>query len=215
MHDAHNFDSQLLNVAMGAQDPELEAHIAACEECQSELFALRHLVDYQNTTGGSMNEPPSSLVTAMTGLLPRIRPDLMPNARPSAANRVIDRLRQVTARLILDTGATPQVAGLRSGPDRRTRQLAFVSDVADLDLELAPQDDAWSVSGQLGMDTVPPELRIRFVPADQDPLDSDPEGVVESAMSNQGYFGVMLTEGEWVAAVVIEDATVLFKGIQV
>lgn len=215
MHDAHNFENRLLNVARGAQDPDLEAHIASCDACQSELFALRHLVNYQNTTGGSFVKPPRSLVTAMAGLLPRVRPDLLPKAHPSVTGRAIGRLRQITAQLILDTGATPYMAGLRGGTDRRTRQLAFVSDVADLDLEIAPLDNAWSVSGQLGMDAVPRELRIRFIPADQDPLEVNPEGAVESSMSDQGYFGVTLTEGEWVAAVVIEDATVLFQGIRV
>ncbi len=199
-------------MVQGRQDTELMHHIATCEDCQNELPALRQLARYQATTGGIMTEPTPSLVDRMAALLPIVRPDLADRARPGEG--LLDRARRFTAELLSDTGATPQLAGLRGGVDGRTRQLAFVSEVADLDLEVARFEDGFSVAGQLGMDVVPPNLLIRFVPADQDPLAEEITGSVRAAISNGGYFELSLTSGEWVAAVDIEDAVVLFPGVR-
>lgn len=211
MHDDPQFEARRWNLVQGRQDTELMNHIATCDDCQDELPALRQLARYQATTGSVMTEPPPSLVERMVTLLPIVRPDLGSRTRPGEG--LLDRVRRFTAELLSDTGATPQLAGLRGG-GQRTRQLAFVSEIADLDLEVARFDDAFSVAGQLGMDVVPPNLQIRFVPADQDPLAEEVTGLVQAAISTGGYFELSLTPGEWVAAVDIEDAVVLFPGVR-
>jgi hypothetical protein len=213
MHDAQDFERRLWNVAQGTPDAQLEQHIATCDTCQEELFTLRQLARFQSVANGGLADPPPSLLATVSSLMPRIRPDLV--SRPqSVGDRLRVRLRQVTANLILDTGLTPQVAGLRGNGNRRTRQFAFVSEVADLDLEVSRLDDGYAVAGQLGMDTVPANLSIRFVPADQDPLVPEAPGVRETPLSEQGHFTLTLRGGEWVAAVEFDDAVVLFPGVQ-
>jgi hypothetical protein len=212
LHDQPHHETRLHALARGRQDRELMDHLATCGRCREELAAVRELVRYEATTGGTMADVPTSLVDRMATLLPHVRPDLVSQAR-SGAEGLRHRLRRVTAERLFDSGATPQLAGLR-GADRRTRQLAFVSEVADLDLEVIHREGAYTVAGQLGMDTVPPNLRIRFVPAEADPLAEAVAGAVQSAISALGYFELTLTAGEWVAAVEVEDAVVLFPGVR-
>jgi len=213
LHDEPHFETRLWDVVQGGRDSDLMRHISTCDDCQEDLGALRELARYRATTGGVMAEVPSSLATRVAGLMPFVRPDLMARREPFAEG-LAARIRRITAELLLDSGLPPQVAGLRSGGSGRTRQLAFVSEVADLDLEVSQFDDAYSVAGQLGMDTVPPNLQIRFVPADQDPLADDVAGLVQTAISLGGYFELTLTAGEWVAAVDIDEAVVLFPGVR-
>jgi hypothetical protein len=214
LHDEPQFEHRLWRYAHGEPDPGLERHLSTCDECREQVAALRPLAHFQETTGGRLAEPPASLMTRLSSLLPAIRPDLVPKPA-SFGDTVVDRLRQVLGRLVLDTGVTPQLAGLRGGRGPvGARQLAFVSEVADLDLEVVQSANTVAVSGQLGMDSVPADLSIRFVPADQDPLVESATGVVETGISEQGYFALTLTSGEWVAAVDIDDAVVLFPGVQ-
>lgn len=206
------WQARLWHVAQGSRDDDLMAHLATCAECQDALATLGALASYRETTGGALAEAPVALVARVSALLPRVRPDLVHGT--GANERLVDRLSRVVAELLLDTSATPQPAGLRSGAsDRRTRQLAFVSDVADLDLEVSQFDDVFGVAGQLGMESVPPNLTIQFVPAEEDPLAEDVASRVESAISSDGYFEVTLGAGEWVAAVEFDDAVVLFPGV--
>ena len=213
MHDDKHFDSRLLDFVRGEQDPQLEDHLASCNSCQELAFTLRQLVQYQATTGGGLIEPPLALVAEVTGLLAKVRPEL-PADRVQTASSLVKRLQRVVASLILDTRATPQLAGLRGASGPRTWQLAFVSDLADLDLEVSSKEAAYSLAGQLGMDKVPTGLRIRFVPTDQDPLSDDVRGAIEAEIQERGYFSVALPASDWVAMVEIDDAVVLFPGIR-
>ncbi|MBA2775668.1 MAG: hypothetical protein H0U31_02930 [Chloroflexia bacterium] len=212
LHDEHNFEQRIWDVARGVEDAAVLRHVATCAHCQDHLFALRQLVRFQATTGGALVEPPELVTFEASRLMTRIRPDLVAQP-PTLSDKMRVRLREVAASLLHDTGLTPQVAGLRAEADRGTRQLVFASDVADLDLEVSLLDDRYAVTGQLGMDVVPENLSIRFVPADQDPLDLDVVGVVESVISKQGYFTLSIDPGDWTAAVEIEDAVVLFPGV--
>jgi len=214
MHNESRFEIRLWNVAKGGQDTELARHLATCDDCREELMALRELVHYGVTTGGGLADVPESLMRRLTALMPVVRPDLIALRAPSVVDGLVERVRRYTANLILDSGVTPYVVGLRGGGDQQTRQLAFVSEVADLDLEVSNLEGTYSVAGQLGMDTVPSNLQIRFVPADQDPLADMVTGLVQTAISQGGYFELTLTAGDWVAAVDIEDAVVLFPGVR-
>lgn len=213
MHDDQDFDIRLSNFAQGWADAGLAAHIEGCDACRESLFPLQQLFQYRQTTGGALTEPPPSSVAQASGLLARVRPDLVAKPHPVAAP-LWERARQLEATLILDTGATPQVAGLRGAPDRQTRQLAFVSDVADLDLEVSRVGEICSVAGQLGMDRVPAGLKIRFVPADQATVQFDQPRAIEVDVLQHGHFTVTLPADAWVASVEIDDAVVLFPGVQ-
>ena len=207
MHD-HQESERLWRLARGESDPALEAHVAGCEPCRAELVALRALAGYRATTGGAMPEPPATLLAATTGLFRRVRPDLL-TTQPTLRDRLEGVLRRITAELILDTGAAPATAGLRSGHSRQTRQLAFVSALGDLDLEIVAGDSAGDVAGQLGMDEVPPGLVIRFTPV-------RPDGeAVEAAVAGNGAFRLVLPVGEWVASVQLNDAVLHFPGVRI
>ena len=213
MHDAQDFDIRLSNYARGQADAQLAAHIAGCEACRESVFALLQLMEYRQGTGGRLVDPPESVLAQASGLLARVRPNLITRPEP-VTDRLRDKARQLVATLILDTGATPQVTGLRGQADRRTWQLAFVSDVADLDLEVIQVGDLCTVAGQLGMDYVPPGLKIRFIPADQTGMLTERTGVIEADILERGHFAVSLPAADWVASVEIDDAVVLFPGVR-
>lgn len=212
MHDDQDFDTRLMRFAAGDDDPEMAGHVASCPECQESLSTIRLLARTRETTGGSLPEVPDALTACLEGLMPRIRPDLIPAKEPSLVERIRERATTILSELVMDSGATPAVAGLRGAGDE-ARQLAFVSDVADLDLELTPAGEEWTVAGQIGMDTVPEGLVIRFLPADADPLDDDVAGSFSAPISDDGYFSLLLPPGAWLAAVTMDDATILFRDI--
>jgi hypothetical protein len=213
MHEECDFDTRIWNLAQGGQDAVLERHIATCDACQEELSSLRHLAGLRLVAGGPLADVPPEMPATLSNLLSQVRPDLVPQPQ-LLGTQLSAHLRRITATLLHDTGLSPQVAGLRSGGDRRTRQLAFVSDVADLDLEVSRVEDEFAVTGQLGMDSVPESLNIRFVPADQDPLETTRPGGLSTVINEDGYFRLTLAPGEWVAAVDLDDAVVLFPGVR-
>lgn len=204
-HGNHPDEQQLWRLVHGEPETAIEAHVATCDQCRSELETLRSLAQYHTTTGGGMADPPPTLEMRVASLFHQVRPDLVKERR-SPLETVRETLRRITADLIMDTGVSPQVAGLRS-VDRRTRQIAFVSDVADLDLEVNQQADANVIAGQLGMDDVPPGLIIRF--------SADENRTVEAPVSDDGHFTVHLPSGDWIASVQIDDAVLQFPGIRV
>lgn len=219
MHNEPNFENRMLQYIAGSGDPDLARHIASCPACQEELVVVRELAAYREVTGGTLTDLPEGLTARLVALMPRIRPDLIPAKQPSLLDRARECAAMIVAELILDSGATPQTAGLRSAGgsvNNRTRHLAFVSDLADLDLEVALADmkRVWLVTGQLGMETVPPGLVIRFVPDDQDPLADDVEGTVRARIADDGYFTLTLASGSWIAAVTMDDATIVFRDIR-
>lgn len=213
MHDELDFEGRIWGYAQGAQDTDLERHMLTCASCRQDLIVLGQLARLQAVAGGALAEPSAAVTVQASGLLARIRPDLLSQSQ-AMSDKMRLRLRRVAASLLIDTGLAPQVAGLRADADRHTRQLVFSSEVADLDLEVSFLDDVFSVAGQLGMDVVPENLSIRFVPADQDPLADGVPGVRETRISNQGYFNLSITAGDWIAAIEIDDAFVLFPGVR-
>jgi hypothetical protein len=220
MNQHNDMHDRLWMLARGEEDAELSAHVAGCSVCQEELATLRILVQHRAVTGSGLVEPPQSLLADATALFRRIRPDLLPAPSRPARSEALDRLRQITARLVIDTALTPQLNGLRGGSNHRTRQIAFVSDAADLDLELSPTDPKTrraSVVGQLGMDTVPIGLSIRFSTIQRAPSQTHSAALtaIETDISTDGYFNLSLPVGEWHASVQIDDAVVLFPGIRV
>lgn len=204
-HTHHPDEQHLWRLARGEPDTATEAHVSACDQCRVELDALRPLASYHATTGGGMVDPPPTLESRMTSLFRQVRPDLV-RERWSPVKAAREAIQRITAELVMDTGATPQLAGLR-GADRRTRQIAWVSDIADLDLEVTEQGGTSVIAGQLGMDDIPPRLVITFTATGIDP--------VEAQISADGHFTVNLPAGDWTASVQIDDAVLQFPGVRV
>lgn len=197
--------NRIWNYIQGHADVELESHLQSCPECQQELETLNGLSALRSV--GEVPPVPDTLMTTLTGLMAKVRPDLVQQATGGVS--VVERLKTIVADLLQDTALNPQVAGLRG--ESSTRQIAFTSDVADLDLEVSPADGEFLVVGQLGMDDVPRDLQIRFVPTDSDP---DSEDANTAQLSSQGHFRLNVAPGSWDITVEIDDAIVMFPGIQ-
>ncbi len=213
MHNEPDLEERLLRFASGDEDPELSRHLASCGDCREQLQLVQRLVSLREVAGGTLREPPVLVVQQTNALFTRIRPDLV--QRDSVSSTPISaRLKQIWAQLVLDTGATPEIAGLRSASDRRTQQFAFTSDVADLDLEVTRDGDVCSVVGQLGMDTVPSGLTIRFVPADNRPIEDALPDSHQAVILESGHFALLLPPAEWIAVVEIDNALIVFSGVQ-
>lgn len=204
MNEQHPDEQRLWRLANGESDADASTHISTCAECRSEVETLRALATYMATTGGGIASTPASLEADLTGLLRRVRPDLIP-ARPSISDRVTSALRTLSAALIVDTAMKPQPSGLR-GADPRTRQIAFTSDIADLDLEVVRYDEESDITGQLGMDRVPAGLTITF---------RTPDGAqIDTPVSSDGLFSIRLLPGDWTASIQIDDVILQFPGIR-
>ncbi len=180
-----------------------------------------HLLHYRESPLATTPDPDEGLRARLSALLGQVRPDLL-RARPGPVAQARRRLREIVGSLVLDT-ADPglSAAGLRSGT-QRTRQVTFVSDVADLDLELAPEDGGsrWAVSGQLGLDEIPDNLVIWFVPGHAVTVTAETKpdlipGAASAPLEPDGTFRVTLPEGNWVALSEIGDAVVLFREIRI
>lgn len=208
MHQNTDLTDRLWNFVQGEPDTEIEAHVQSCKECRDEIEVLSGLRAAR--TAGDFPPVPEPLTSTLTDLFSKVRPDLV--KQPQEPLSPVKRLRTIVADLLQDTALQPQIAGLRG--ESRTRQIALTSDVADLDLEISTLDNQFLVVGQLGMDEIPDNLSIRFVPEDGDPLNPDAPGTSSSKLSDQGYFRTHVAPGNWVIAVDIHDAVVLFPGIQ-
>ncbi|HEV2529849.1 MAG TPA: hypothetical protein VGT61_15505 [Thermomicrobiales bacterium] len=183
---------------------------------------LSHLLHYRESPLAVGPEPDQRLRNRMSALLGQVRPDLIRQPQPGPIAAAGQRLRRVFGELIMDSAnAGLAVTGLRSASPR-TRQITFVSDVADLDLELAPSDDGtiWSISGQLGLDEITSDLILWFIPASRVPAPADFEpGEIEGAVSTRlgadGSFLISLPAGDWTAMSEIGDAVVLFREVRI
>lgn len=204
-HGDHELARQLWDLATGVRHPEIERHVAGCATCQTELDTLRQLAHAHETTGESLAEPPPHLRASLINLFGKVRPDLT-SARQHPADQMREAMRRIFAELIFDSGEVSQLAGLRSGGARSSRQLAFTSDVADLDIEIAAHDTGATLHGQLGMDEVPAELVITFTDADHSP--------VSALVDPEGHFTATLPAGDWTATVRIDDVRLVFPSIR-
>lgn len=208
MHETTDLTHRLWQFVQGNADAELEAHLQTCPECREQQMALSGLSALRALE--DVPPIPDALNSTLTGLMSKVRPDLVP--RPENAPSIGERLKTIWAELLQDTALQPQIVGLRG--ESRTRQIAFTSDVADLDLEVSPSEDDFLIVGQLGMDDVPHDLSIRFVPEGEDPLKEATDTTRAAQLSEQGYFRMNVSPGSWVIAVEIDDAVVVFPGIE-
>ena len=199
-------------MAQGGDDPVLRRHIDQCPECQGELATLEQLARFKKLTGGQLAEIPAARTAELSMMLRKLRPDL--GGAKASEPTVVDRIRTLWAELLHDTGGQLQLAGLRSDSNPDTRQIAFVSDIADLDLEVSTVNDQQMIVGQLGMDELPTGLTIKFVPSSEDPLQAGANEGQSGRIDDQGYFKVQLDSGKWIAVLRLDDAVILFPEVQ-
>ena len=219
-------DQAFWDGVLASKDRPAPGHERFSDEDREVADALDHLLRYRGALGGPEFRPPVALSRRMASLFGAVRPDLVVRtpAQATVMDRVTNAVRRVIATMVIDTGAVAGgITGLRAASDRRSRQVAFVSDVADLDLELTrpePDGKPWSVTGQLGMATVPPEQTIWFIPAGHVAMSGalEPTSVddaIRAPIDRDGYFQVTLDPGDWVGLVEVGDAVVVFREIRV
>lgn len=208
MHETQETTERLWQLVQGTKDAEMESHLQTCSDCREEYESLQALFALRSS--GGFAPVPEELLRNLNELMQKVRPDLVPAASPRPG--IVERLQTIVAELMHDTAVQPQLVGLRGNSG--TRQIAFVSDVADLDLEVSPADEQFLVVGQLGMDSIPDNLHIRFVPADVDPITEASETMRSTDVSDQGYFRLTIEPGDWVVAVDVNEAVVVFPGLK-
>ena len=213
MHSENGFEWRLMPFVRGSEDSMIEGHLKECPQCRETLDVLRSVEGTLDPDLPQITDPPASLQRNMIGLYGRIRPDLAAQGRFSSTSS-LDQLKKVWAICTLDSRLAP-VAGLRSAITDNPRQLAFTSEVADLDLEITQQGSRFLVLGQLGMDVVPPGLSIQFVPTSQLLSSHRPIDSVDAAIADRGHFQLTLDSDDWVAVVAFDGVLVVFPKVEV
>lgn len=212
MHNTYEFTARIWKLAQGGSDPEVQDHINTCPRCREEFETLRSLNNLKVTADGDLAALRTEQTSALSALLEKYGP--VGRAPQTQHHSVLTKLKTIWAEMLHDTGNHVQLAGLRSGASTGTRQVAFVSDVADLDLEITAVDQLFSVVGQVGLDSIPSGLNITFIPSGEDPLVPNPDRVISSSIDDHGYFNLNVQPGVWVASLEMEDAVVLFPGVE-
>ena len=110
-------------------------HLATCSHCAKELQTLRQAIGLMRTD--DVENAPASLIKNAKDMF-----------RGRSANRELSRLARVLAALTFDSLTAKPAFGLRSGTSAG-RQLIYSTEMADIDLRVAPQSGEWEIAGQI------------------------------------------------------------------
>src|SRR5512136_2866312 len=110
----------------------LRAHVADCPRCAADVAWLERITGLMRTDA-SADAPPQVIARAVSLF------------RPRAAQPAPGLLQRVVAALRFDSAQLPLAAGVRSGQPV-ARQLLYDAGGYELDLRVAPADEAWIVS---------------------------------------------------------------------
>ncbi|HKU72595.1 MAG TPA: hypothetical protein VJR02_01630 [Pyrinomonadaceae bacterium] len=129
--------TELADVADGQSQPAAKTleHLATCSHCAKELQTLRQAIGLMRTD--DVENAPASLIKNAKDMF-----------RGRSANRELSRLARVLAALTFDSLTAKPAFGLRSGTSAG-RQLIYSTEMADIDLRVAPQSGEWEIAGQI------------------------------------------------------------------
>jgi hypothetical protein len=116
---------------------DVEAHVAVCPRCASELAELERLIELMRNDL-SEDAPPQIIKRAIE----------MFRAKSEQQNTSSDFRRRLLAVLHFDSIGMAPAFGVRSGKPG-ARQLLFSTNVNEIDLRIEPAGQAWLVSGQV------------------------------------------------------------------
>ncbi len=145
MNDTPNHIQQLVALATGeldgAEAEALRARLDSEPGLRAEYDRLAQSVSFLRAESSA--EPSAEALKSAKRLLRE--------SRPGAMERLSEGLRRLVASLDFDTRLTPAVAGIRGGAT--AAQVAFSCEVADIDLEITPEDDeSWRIACQIDAD---------------------------------------------------------------
>lgn len=129
--------TELADVADEQSQPAAKTleHLATCSHCAKELHSLRQAIGLMRID--DVENAPASLIKNAKDMF-----------RGRGANREPSRLARVLAALTFDSLTAKPAFGLRSGTGAG-RQLIYSTEMADIDLRVAPQSGEWEIAGQI------------------------------------------------------------------
>ncbi len=123
----------------------------------------------------------------------------------------LSRLRRVAARLSFDSRPQVARAGLRGGGE--TYQMVFDSDLAEIDLEVAPSGESTSTKRRL-RGQIAPHSEARVAAVAVCPPGSDvPVAVAEP--DNHGHFDLLTEPGRYDVCIAVESALVVLPDVDI
>ncbi len=186
----------LVSFALGdldsSQAAALEARLTRTPEARRLLDKIRELVRTLQTYDGV--SPPDVLVRRVKGMV---------GAAPSAA---APALREFVATLVFDSFGKVALAGFRGTV--ADRQLAYSSDIADIDLQVsAPAPSRRAVRGQVSTAGAPGATSAALTrPGQADP-------VCQAEVDQHGMFSLESTPGTFELRITVGDSVVLVPGL--
>jgi hypothetical protein len=129
------------------QAAALQAHLATCAACTSDLAWLRRVAAVMRSDVSQA--APEHVVNRALRLFPQRQ---AAGAAAAASGSPLAGLRErLVAALRFDSGAVPLALGLRAGggPGGQERQLLYSAGAYEVEVRLTPGDGGWVVAGQV------------------------------------------------------------------
>ena len=117
------------------EQTQIQAHTAACSRCATQLAWLERVIGLMRTN--NYEEPPARVVSAISRMFSSYTP------APSSSLR-----QRIIAVLRFDSAQLPLSVGRRSGSSTE-RQLLFIAETLDLEVQITQSGSLWEVSGQV------------------------------------------------------------------
>jgi hypothetical protein len=201
-------DEVLLAFAAGVAGPlgqaaaAVAAHVAGCPDCAATVRRYR-LVEATVRADAASGPSPAALARAKAAFAP---------APPAPVAAPVGALRRVVARLTFDARVdTYGMVGVRAARElgRDSFQVAYESEVGEVDLQIEPEDDAagtWRLLGQLSTEGEG-QAQVALAPAGG-------EGAVAEADADaDGMFDLVAASGRYDVLVRLPEAELVLPGL--
>lgn len=180
---------------------ELEAGLAQSPADAALVGRIREVVDILRT---------DDTVAPQRALVERVK-RLFETPRPATVAGILERAREVVATLVFDSRVRTAMAGFR-GP-ASSYQLAFSSDLADVDLQIAPpgapHESLWTLRGQVSPHDRASVSSVALIDAGT----SSP--VATTPVDERGMFSMKSGPGAFDLRIAMGDGVLTVPSIQV
>lgn len=187
----------------GAERERVADHVERCAACARTV--ARYAAVGETVRNDERWAPPAAVIARAQALF-------KPAGSPAEEGLdVITTLRRIMASLTFDSRADYAMAGLRAQRDRQQYQLAFMSDMASIDLDIAPTRTEWRIMGQVSLpDDEEQSLPVRLV-------NHDGEVVFQTVSDAGGLFTGVAPAGTYSVEVDLPggEATVTAEPVEI